>query len=66
MSTPRCALYARFSVLDEKKRGRERSVEDQFKECEDLAARQGMTVVARYFDKGIAAAPPNEVATRNY
>src|SRR5215831_11573779 len=46
----RAALYARYSSEHQK----ESSIEDQCRNCEQRAAREGWTIVARYHDKGIS------------
>ena len=44
------ALYARYSTDKQS----EASVEDQFRVGEDIARRNGLTVVARYHDRAIS------------
>jgi site-specific DNA recombinase len=51
----RAALYARFSTDKQ----REASIEDQFRECERVASREGMTVVARFSDEGVSGGTTN-------
>jgi site-specific DNA recombinase len=46
----RAALYARYSTDKQN----ERSVDDQYARCEQLAAREGAKVVKRFADKGIS------------
>ena len=48
----RVALYARYSSENQK----ESSIEDQFRNCEKRAAREGWTVTARYEDRAISGA----------
>jgi DNA invertase Pin-like site-specific DNA recombinase len=43
----RAVAYARFSTVKQ----RDASIEDQFRECERVAAREKMTVVARFSDE---------------
>src|SRR5262249_25644377 len=49
-SEMRAAVYARFSTAKQ----REASIEDQFRECERIAAREGMAVVARFSDEELS------------
>src|ERR1700677_4648568 len=44
------ALYARFSSDQQ----RDASIEDQFRQCERVAESNGLTVVARFEDRGIS------------
>ncbi|MDR4467087.1 MAG: recombinase family protein [Nitrospira sp.] len=46
----RVALYARYSSEGQ----REASIEDQFRNCEAYARREGWTITARYLDKAIS------------
>jgi site-specific DNA recombinase len=46
----RAALYARFSTENQRKE----SVDDQFRECQAVADREGLIVVAKYQDEGIS------------
>ena len=46
----KCALYARYSSENQ----REASIDDQFRNCEQYAARQGWTITHRYHDKAIS------------
>ncbi|OAI44356.1 hypothetical protein AYO43_09255 [Nitrospira sp. SCGC AG-212-E16] len=46
----RAALYARYSSEHQK----ESSITDQFRNCEQRAAREGWTITARYEDKAIS------------
>lgn len=46
----RAALYARFSSEHQK----ESSVEDQYRNCETRATREGWTITARYADRAIS------------
>lgn len=46
----RAALYARYSTDQQ----REASIDDQFRECENVAKRNGFTVVARFSDAAIS------------
>lgn len=48
----RVALYARYSSENQK----ESSIVDQFRNCEQRAAREGWTITARYDDKAISGA----------
>ncbi|MDE3218978.1 MAG: recombinase family protein [Nitrospirota bacterium] len=45
----RVALYARYSSKNQK----ESSITDRFRNCEQRAAREGWTIMARYEDKAI-------------
>ena len=49
------AMYARFSSEHQ----RETSITDQFRNCEQYAARQGWTVTHRYEDKAISGSTPS-------
>jgi site-specific DNA recombinase len=51
----RAAIYARFSTDKQ----RDASIEDQIRECERVAAREGFHVVARFEDRGISAGTAN-------
>jgi site-specific DNA recombinase len=53
------AIYARVSTQDQ----REASVDDQTRKCEELCAREGLTVVQRFSDFGISG---NETARPQY
>ncbi|MEW6325832.1 MAG: recombinase family protein, partial [Nitrospirota bacterium] len=46
----RCATYARFSSDQQ----RATSIDDQFRNCEQYAARNGLTITARYKDEAIS------------
>lgn len=46
----KAAIYARFSTELQRKD----SIDDQFRACERVAAREGLAVVARYSDEGIS------------
>ena len=46
----RAALYARYSSEHQ----REASIEDQYRNCERYAAREGWSIVERFADKGIS------------
>ncbi len=46
----RVALYARYSSDSQ----REASIDDQFRNCEQYATREGWTITARYADHGIS------------
>src|SRR5215472_12331948 len=46
----RCAIYARFSS----DRQKESSIDDQVRNCEHRAAREGWTVTHRYADRAIS------------
>jgi site-specific DNA recombinase len=46
----RAALYARYSSENQ----REASIDDQYRNCERYATRQGWTIVERYADKGLS------------
>ena len=48
----RVALYARYSSDHQK----DSSITDQFRNCEQRAAREGWTITARYEDKAISGA----------
>ena len=45
-----CALYARYSSENQ----REASIDDQFRNCEQYAARQGWAITHRYADKALS------------
>ena len=48
----RCAIYARYSSDMQ----RDTSIEDQFRRCEEYAARQGWTIVQKFADRAITGA----------
>src|SRR5579863_9129491 len=48
----RCVIYARYSSDMQ----RDASIEDQFRRCEEYAARQGWTIVQKYADRAISGA----------
>src|SRR5438067_713943 len=47
----RVALYARYSTSNQ----RQESLEDQFRECEGVAEKEGLKVVLRFSDKAISS-----------
>lgn len=51
----RAALYARYSTIGQ----REASIEDQFRECRDFAAKQGFVVVAEFHDAAMSGNESN-------
>jgi site-specific DNA recombinase len=48
----RCAIYARYSSDMQ----RDASIDDQFRRCEEYAARKGWTIVQKYADRAISGA----------
>ena len=53
----RVAVYARYSSEGQ----REASVDDQFRNCQRYAEREGWEVAARYHDKGISGRKNEDV-----